>query len=81
LTQTRSVDSSNKTEESTVHREEWWDAANSANLEKKKWADLKVGDVVLLMPGEEAPADCVILSSTSELGVNYIETSQLDGED
>jgi phospholipid-translocating ATPase len=44
------------------------------------WRDIKVGDVVRLTRDEEVPADLVLLSSTGENGIAYIDTMALDGE-
>lgn len=40
---------------------------------------LKVGDMVYVEEGGHLPADIVLLKSSSEDGVAYVETSQLDG--
>lgn len=52
--------------------------------EKKKteytWADVKVGDIILIEQNEMFPADLLVLGSAYESGVCYIETSSLDGE-
>jgi len=42
--------------------------------------DIKVGDIIYLKRNETIPADMVLLSSSLEDGVCYVETSQLDGE-
>ncbi|EGG14801.1 P-type ATPase [Cavenderia fasciculata] len=44
------------------------------------WKEIKVGDVVKVNKGERFPADLVILNSSEQHGVCYIETSNLDGE-
>ena len=44
------------------------------------WLDLKVGDLVKVENREPFPADLVLLSSSEDQGMAYIETSNLDGE-
>ncbi|KAF2202777.1 phospholipid-translocating P-type ATPase [Delitschia confertaspora ATCC 74209] len=45
-----------------------------------KWKDINVGDVVKLERDEAAPADLVLLHTSGENGVAYVETMALDGE-
>ena len=49
-------------------------------FEKKGWKEVCVGDFVKVQDGAYFPADLVILSSTKEQGMCYIETASLDGE-
>ncbi|CAD8196188.1 unnamed protein product [Paramecium octaurelia] len=44
------------------------------------WAELSVGDYVLVKKDESFPADLIVLSSSIQSGACYIETSSLDGE-
>ncbi|CAD8207799.1 unnamed protein product [Paramecium pentaurelia] len=44
------------------------------------WAELSVGDYILVKKDESFPADLIVLSSSIESGACYIETSSLDGE-
>jgi phospholipid-transporting ATPase len=55
---------------------------NSAQgtLEKRKWKDIKVGDVIALENYQSCPSDIVLLGSSEQSGVSFIETSNLDGE-
>ncbi|KAF2736021.1 phospholipid-translocating P-type ATPase [Polyplosphaeria fusca] len=46
----------------------------------KKWQHIHVGDVVKLKRDEAAPADLLLLHSTGENGVAFVETMALDGE-
>ena len=41
--------------------------------------DLHVGDLVYVEANEAIPADMVLLLSSNEEGIAYMETSQLDG--
>mmetsp|Transcript_45467 Transcript_45467/g.120042 ORF Transcript_45467/g.120042 Transcript_45467/m.120042 type:complete len:1214 (-) Transcript_45467:186-3827(-) len=50
------------------------------NLEQKRWAQLKVGDIVCIRNREFIPADVVMLASNDPYGIVFIETAGLDGE-
>ncbi|KAK5990757.1 Phospholipid-transporting ATPase dnf1 [Cladobotryum mycophilum] len=45
-----------------------------------RWANLKVGDVILLSRDEPVPADIALLYSDGENGLAYVDTMALDGE-
>lgn len=45
-----------------------------------KWKDIRVGDVIKLSRNEPAPADLVLLHSSGDDGIAYVETMALDGE-
>ncbi len=51
----------------------WWWVAVS------RW--LHVGNLVYVRCDEQIPADLVLLATSNEDGICYIETSQLDGYD
>lgn len=48
--------------------------------ERSKWASVKVGDILKVKDREHLPADIVLVASSNEDGLAYIETKQLDGE-
>ncbi|KAJ3331183.1 hypothetical protein HDU76_003844 [Blyttiomyces sp. JEL0837] len=48
--------------------------------EEIAWKDLRVGDLVKVEQDEPIPADIVLLGSSQDNGICYIETSNLDGE-
>ncbi|TKW25431.1 hypothetical protein SEVIR_3G119200v4 [Setaria viridis] len=45
-----------------------------------KWKDIRVGDIVKVEKDEFFPADLVVLSSSYEDAICYVETMNLDGE-
>ncbi|CAO1629582.1 unnamed protein product [Parajaminaea phylloscopi] len=54
--------------------------AGTAQWERTLWKKLEVGDIVLLREDEQVPADIVVLNSSGEDGVVFVETKNLDGE-
>jgi len=44
------------------------------------WKDLSVGDVIYLGNNEQIPSDIVVLASSNDKGICFIETASLDGE-
>ena len=49
-------------------------------LEKAKSESLRVGEIILIKNNNQIPCDCLILYSSFEEGICYLETSSLDGE-
>lgn len=47
---------------------------------EKLWEDIKVGDLIKVSCDEYLPADILIVQSSENKGVCYIETKNLDGE-
>ena len=45
-----------------------------------RWESVRVGDVLKVYDKEHLPADIVVVGSSSDDGLAYIETKQLDGE-
>ncbi|KAK4053823.1 hypothetical protein OIV83_001479 [Microbotryomycetes sp. JL201] len=54
--------------------------AHRAVWAKECWEDLRVGDFVRLRGDESVPADLLIVSTSEEENVCYVETKNLDGE-
>jgi phospholipid-translocating ATPase len=52
----------------------------TAHWERTLWKKLEVGDVVLLRDNDQVPADIVVLNTSEEDGLCYLETKNLDGE-
>lgn len=47
---------------------------------KTKWKHVRVGDIIHLSCNEIIPADIVVLNSSDDYGICFIESSNLDGE-
>lgn len=47
---------------------------------ESKWEDIKVGNVIKLKSGDAVPADMLILSTSEDDGICFVETSNIDGE-
>ena len=54
--------------------------SGTAKWEKTFWKKLQVGDFVLLRENDQVPADVVLLSTSDDDGLAYVETKNLDGE-
>ncbi|PRP77110.1 hypothetical protein PROFUN_12965 [Planoprotostelium fungivorum] len=52
----------------------------SGKFEKVKWSKLKAGHIVKIKEKQQIPADVVLLSSSEEKGIAFVEASSLDGE-
>jgi len=53
---------------------------NLLEWDLKLWQDVKVGDIVKCLSDTFFPSDLLIISSSEEGGMCYIETANLDGE-
>ena len=49
-------------------------------LLERKWKDVRVGDVILIRNYQACPSDIILLASSEQSGVSFVETSNLDGE-
>ena len=61
-----------------------FNSTNSKNYPLKfkttQWKSILVGDIIRVRKNEEIPADCILLKSSNEKNICYIETKNLDGE-
>lgn len=57
-----------------------YEVLRDGKFAKLRNKEIRVGDVVCIHRDEEAPADAVILSTSDDDGIAYVDTANLDGE-
>lgn len=51
-----------------------------SRAEQDRWASVRVGDMIKVHEKEHLPSDIILVASSNNDGLAYIETKQLDGE-
>lgn len=71
-----------RTDKSIINKTEVFhiDEQGKGSWVETRWKQLKAGQMVKITKDSECPADCVLLYSTDEKGVVYVDTMNLDGE-
>ncbi|XP_065011842.1 phospholipid-transporting ATPase 1-like [Musa acuminata AAA Group] len=52
----------------------------AASTVRKKWKEIRVGELVRVVANETIPCDMVLLATSDPTGVAYVQTINLDGE-
>ena len=46
----------------------------------KKWNQIRVGEIIKIYENQYFPCDLILINSSSDKGICYVETKNLDGE-
>ncbi|OQR84178.1 P-type ATPase (P-ATPase) Superfamily [Achlya hypogyna] len=49
-------------------------------VETVQWQHVRVGDLLVLYEGDDIASDCLLLATSSDNGLCYVQTANLDGE-
>lgn len=55
-------------------------ASLSSKFDHKYWEDINVGDLLYIEKDEDIPADLLLLKSSLDTGMCFVDTMNLDGE-
>eukprot|EP00347_Sterkiella_histriomuscorum_P017586 403348770 len=55
-------------------------SSSSEDFQQCRWADVKVGDIVMIKKDTEFPADILLVNAAQNKEIVYVDTMNLDGE-
>ena len=49
-------------------------------FKQKKWHEIRVGEIIKVHQDQYFPCDMILINSSADKGICYVETKNLDGE-